>query len=168
MPEDMTPPQAGSGRPVNVDSTGKPMPLTTRAITRGLLGGADAQQSPRGSRVSVVVCFKRDLTPTAERAVTVSNFSTCLRSTALGGIGGGSVQLARQINDIASDDRLRAGITIKENDWVALCSDSRAVPLVSRGVDWGQTRTYYLTLIGPDWMQSSTRQPDKLVAWARA
>jgi len=169
MPEDMTPPRA-AGRPISVDASGNPLPLTNKGDYSWFASVVPAPNNPRRFTVSIVVCCKRDLTATAtvppaavaERAVPilpVTNFFD-------GGVGGGSVQLQREINDIGSDNP-PAGINIKENDWVALCSTSGATSGLCRWYRVGSIgdNTSYLTLIGPNWTPSvDPNHPDKLVA----
>jgi hypothetical protein len=152
MPEDMKPPRA-AGRPINVDLSGNPQPLTFKGDYSWFASVVPMPSNPLRFTVSIIVCCKRDLTtPTSERAVPVTTFFD-------NGLGGGSVQLQREINDIASDDP-PAGITVKENDWVALCSPKglcRWYRIGSLGDD-----SSYLTLIGPDWQ--ATPGQDHLVA----
>ncbi len=155
MPEDMHPPQA-VGRPsVMVDpTTNGPSNVGDYSWFASVVPDPS---NPNRFTVSIVVCCKRDLSKTAERAVPIpqGNFFD-------NGVGGGSVQLAREINDIGSDNP-PAGIAVKENDWVALCSASgliRWYRIGSIGDD-----SSYLTLIGPDWTPATQNQPpDQLVA----
>ena len=58
-----------------------------------------------------------------------------------------------------------AGIAVKENDWVALCSPSglcRWYRIASIGDTNPTDTTQYLTLIGPDWIPTPGK--DQLVA----
>jgi hypothetical protein len=159
MPEDMHPPQP-IGRPtVMVDpTTNNPSNVGDYSWFASVV---PSPNNPLRFTVSIVVCCKRDLStmpppappgmPVAERAVKVGAFFD-------GGLGGGSVQLVREINDIGSDNP-PAGIAVKENDWVALCSTSglcRWYRIGSIG-----DNSSYLTLIGPDWTPATN---DQLVA----
>jgi type II secretory pathway pseudopilin PulG len=155
MPEDLNlKPRLPIGRPQNLDSTGKAFPLDFAGAYSWFLTVVPTPNNPTRFTVSVVVCFQRNLALTGERAVPVSTF---FDQTAIPGnpapvaLAGGSLQLQREINDIASDvtSNTVAGIAIKENDWVALCNTSglcRWYRVAQTGDD-----TKYLTLIGPDW-----------------
>ena len=153
MPENMTPAQP-IGRPVTVNYGG--------TYTWFLTVTPQPNNATRFT-VSVVVCFNRNRTTNGERAVTVNQFYDS-------GLGGGSVQLARPINDVASDKTANtlAGIQIKENDWVALCNTSglcrwyRVASVGDTNPTDTNTTPQYLTLIGPDWV--ATPGSDKLVA----
>ncbi len=128
--------------------------------------------------VSVVVCFNRNLTTNpagaamGERAVPVTTFfDQAAINKAPVAIGGGSILLnPRPINDIQSDATASpptvAGISLKENDWVALCSPTNGlcrwyrVAAIGDNIpgDTGQ----FLTLIGPDWVPTPGK--DQLIA----
>ncbi len=151
LPEDMNPPRP-VGRPITVDGNNNPVPMTNSGDYSWFASVVPAPNNPLRFTVSIVVCCKRDLTSTAERAVVVEAFFD-------NGLGGGSLQLNREINDIGSDNP-PAGIAVKENDWVAMCSPSglcRWYRIGSIG-----DNSSYLTLIGPDW--TATPGQDKLVA----
>ena len=161
FPEDMNPPRA-VGRPITVDGNNNPVPMTNSGDYSWFASVVPSLNNPLQFTVSIVVCCKRDLstlpapaqpgTPLAERAVAVETFFD-------NGSGGGSLQLEREINDIGSDNP-PAGIAVKENDWVALCSPSglcRWYRIGSIG-----DNSSYLTLIGPDWAATPGR--DKLIA----
>ena len=123
--------------------------------------------------VSVVVCHKRNFPPPGvtpipafERAVPVQLFwdvpqtspPTTPPSNPAGAVayGGGSVQLGSPINDDPTNTTI--GITVKENDWVALCSTSTGLCAWYRVVAIGNTTDASgnafncLTLSGPDWV----------------
>ncbi len=176
MPEDLKPPQA-IGRPQNLDASGVAHPLDYQGAYSWFLTVTPQPNIPTRFVVSVVVCFNRTLTPnasggaTGERAVPVTTFydSAAINKTAVA-IGGGSVYLGtRPINDTPSDETANpstvAGIALKENDWVALCSPSglcRWYRVASIGDTNPTDTTQSLTLIGPDWIPTPGK--DQLVA----
>ncbi len=113
---------------------------------------------------SVVVCYKRNFPATAgaqfEKAVQVANFYDAPTQTAgQVALSGGSITLVLGSNslptpindDPTSPPGTTAGITVKENDWVALCSKSTGLCTWYRVVAIGDT-SGYLTLNGPDWV----------------
>ena len=156
MPEDMVPKQP-IGRPTLMAD-----PTTKQLIPKGdyswFATVTPMPNNPTRFNVSIVVCCKRILTQASERAVQVTSFFD-------NGLGGGSIQLSREINDIAGDATAgtAAGIAVKENDWVALCSQKglcRWYRIASIG-----DNTQYLTLIGPDWTPAAG---DQVVTLGRA
>jgi len=154
MPEDMTPPQP-EGRPTLMFDTNFTHPPNSKPMATGdyswFASVVPMPNNPTRFTVSIVVCYKRGPTAASERAVPVTTFFDS-------GFGGGSIQLNREINDIAGDPP--AGIAVKENDWVALCNPKglcRWYRIASIG-----DNSEYLTLIGPDW--TPTPGKDQLVA----
>ncbi len=180
------------GRPRNLNATptASDNPLDHTGAYSWFLTVTPQPNNPVRFTVSVVVCFKRNLpaqppappTPIGERAVTVTTFyDQQTVNNAQVAIGGGSIYLGpvppnsltavcRPINDMSYDETASpptvAGITIKENEWVALCNAfglCRWYRVASVG-DTNPTDTgQYLTLIGPDWPNPSPGQ-DRLVA----
>ena len=149
MPEDAVDPGTKKpypvGRPQNLDLKGSASPLDNAGSYSWFLSVVPVDNNPNCFLVSVVVCFKREVAAEAERAVVVNDFYDA-------GIGGGSVVLASNIND--------AAVSVKENDWVALCSADglcRWYRVAAIGDDGTN-----LTLIGPDWTPAKGK--DKLVA----
>jgi hypothetical protein len=172
FPEDMKPAQP-YGRPLNMMTTG-PTPNTPQALNHEGKYSWFATVTPEINNptrfyVSIVVCFNRNRTQSGERAVLVASFyDTASLNGANVALGGGSIQLtARQINDIPRDSPNNvAGISLKENEWVALVSAQGLCRWyrVAAVADPLPTDTMqYLTLIGPDWV-SPTPGSDKLVA----
>jgi len=159
MPEDMTPPQP-VGRPaVMLDPTNKPIP---NGDYSWFVTVTPTPNNPTRFTVSIVVCYKRVLTASSEWAVTVAKFWDKVPiNGAFVAPGGGSVQIDPNAGVPP------AGIELKENDWVALCSPAglcRWYRIASIAYDSGsQTPISYLTLIGPDWAPA-TEGKDKLVA----
>ena len=157
LPENFTPAQP-VGRPVNMVG-GNPSPLDYRGDYTWF---ASVVPQPNSSRftVSVVVCYKR-LVDTVAREhsntnnpVIVSSLHDSVNGVAL---AGGSVQLNAALNDPAN------GISVHENDWVALCSSAglcRWYRIAAISDD-----TTQLTLVGPDWVNPSPGS-DKVVALA--
>jgi len=144
-----------------------PSPLNYTGAYSWFLTVTPMVNVPRRFTVSVVVCFGRNLTLSGERAVTVTNFyDTAKVNGESVAIGGGSLQLQRQINDIPSDETNNppsvAGINLKENDWVALYSGTTGLCRWYRVASIGDN-TQYVTLIGPDWA-SPTANSDKVIA----
>lgn len=86
----------------------------------------------RNYTVSVVVCYKRNLTGGGEQAVAVSSFLG-------GGYGGGTIQLALPVSDI-----------VKTDQWVML-TNSVGVPVVAKWYRVVGVGADYLSLVGPDW-----------------
>ena len=165
MPEDMTPPQP-VGRPtMMLDASYKPVPngdFSWFATVTPMLN------NPTRFTVSIVVCSKRVLNATSERAVTVSQFYDQVTS---GGSsvapGGGSILLSRPITDIPGDTP--SGIALKENDWVALCNKNglcRWYRVASIGNYDPTITNQYMTLVGPDWPNPAAGS-DQLVALAQ-
>ena len=171
MPEDLNlKPPLPVGRPVNIIG-GVASPLAPDGAYSWFLTVTPQPNNPTRFTVSVVVCCNRTFTPTGERAVAVASF---FDQTAIPGsptpvaLGGGSILLsARTINDTAADVTANsvANIAIKENEWVALCSQAglcRWYRVAQVGdPDPQLPNQQYLTLIGPDWTPA---QGDQLVA----
>ena len=151
----------GRPRNLNANAGSNDNPLNYTGAYTWFLTVTPQPNNPVRFNVSVVVCFNRNRAATGERAVTVSQFYDS-------GVGGGSLQLARPINDIGTDSP-PAGITIKENDWVALCNTAglcrwyRVAAVGDSNPTDTSTTPQYLTLVGPDW-QSPAAGSDKLVA----
>jgi type II secretory pathway pseudopilin PulG len=174
LPEDMNPPQA-VGRPLNITTNGTPQPLAASGDYSWFATVTRLPNNPTLYNVSIVVCYKRNLTPSGERAVPVSQFfDTANLNGAQVALGGGSVQLARPVNDTPADASSNppsvAGIQLKENDWVALVSTSgntkglcRWYRVAALGDPDPTDKTQYLTLIGPDWVNPAPGS-DLLVA----
>ncbi len=104
--------------------------------------------------VSIVVCYKRDVT--AEKAVAIPVAQFYDKSADGTALGGGSVKLSAPISDAVGAAN---GIAVKENDWVALCNNKglcRWYRVASIGDD-----SSLLTLVGPDWTPTAG---DQLVA----
>ena len=157
LPENLTPPQA-AGRPQNLDTSGNANPLTYSGDYTWFATVTPEANSTRYV-VSIVVCYKRVLNnPASERGVTVNTFYDMVTPPGSGyqvALGGGNIQLAREINDTTTDttNGTVAGINVRENDWVALCSASglcRWYRVAAIGDNTSQ-----LTLVGPDWAAPS-------------
>jgi hypothetical protein len=172
MPEDMKPAQP-VGRPLNMGATGTMQPLDYAGAYTWFLSVVPVPNNPTRFTVSVVVCFQRAFPAapqTGERAVAVNTFFDKVKvNNTMVALGGGSVQLARPINDTQADSTASpptvTGINLKEDDWVALCNKDglcRWYRIAQIGDD-----SSYLTLVGPDWMPDPN-QPDKLVAVGRS
>jgi type II secretory pathway pseudopilin PulG len=166
LPEELRKPQP-VGRPQNPDAMGNPFPLDYRGDLTWFLTVTPVPNTPTRFTASVVVCFKRDVTaPTAERAVNVKTFFDRITVNGVGvALGGGSIDLDREINDTQADvvGNTAGGIDVRENDWVALCSGNglcRWYRVAAVGDDSSK-----LTLIGPDWFPAAG---DKLVALGRS
>jgi hypothetical protein len=130
--------------------------------------------NPTRFSVSVVVCYKRlSSNAASERAVAVSQYYD--KATVAGAtvaLGGGSVLLARPINDIAYDSAsgTTTGVNVREGDWVALCNSNglcrwyRVAQIgnedasTAAGAAPGASTTgsNQLTLVGPDWVPGTT------------
>ncbi len=89
-------------------------------------------------RVSVAVCYRRELSPQGEQVVQVGQFLSQ-------GLGGGSVRLADAVD-------------VKENQWIMLCGQrpsptggARTVCHWYRVVMTSEAPRSLLTLAGPDW-----------------
>ncbi len=142
--------------------------------------------NPARFTVSVVVCYARTLNPAAgqvaEIAVPVTKFTDTV--TVPGGanvaLAGGSIQLApgTMVNSTIGVNGGQSGITVRENDWVALVrgaspdSSSQFPPgyiqwyrVAAVGDSSDPTQPGELTLAGPDWQlpKSYTPGADKLV-----
>jgi len=141
LPEEMNPPQP-VGRP------------TTNPTHKGdyswFLTVVPTPNNPTRFTVSVVVCCKRDFPPIAATACEVS--APILASGFYDlGFGGGSVARPNQFTGL---------ITVKENDWLALCGTNAAKPIQTicrwyRVVAVGDDGLS-MTLVGPDWDTSYT------------
>ena len=167
MPEDMTPKQP-IGRPsVMLDANNKPINQADYSwfatVTPMPIGAAN----PTQFSVSIVVCYKRVLAAASERAVPVQTFfDQAPVNGSIVALGGGSIKLTREVNDIASDVTAKTtGIAVKENDWVALCNSQTGLCRWYRIASIGDDSSY-LTLIGPDW--TPTPGKDNLVALAQS
>jgi hypothetical protein len=120
--------------------------------------------APLRSRVSVVVCYKRDFgnpsagQPPAERAVPVNAFYDLNNNVA---ISGGSILLGMPVNDA------QGTIRVREGDWVALFKGNSNSTAVRGLCTWYRViaiadpaagGTQALTLNGPDWPTSGSDQ----------
>ena len=137
--------------------------------------------NPSRFTVSVVVCYARTLNPTAgqvaELAIPVTSFGDQVTIPNAGNVAlaGGSIVLDSTIPMTAG---ALGGITVRENDWVALVRGASpdAAPQFPAGyIQWyrvaaigdssDSTAGAQLTLAGPDWQLPKAYTPgtDKLI-----
>jgi Tfp pilus assembly protein PilV len=161
LPENMKPAQP-PGRPVPIMSNNK---IQSQGDYSWFLSVTPDRNNPTRFMVSVVVCYRRTLNPTAgqvaEQAFPVKTFTDAITPTNAGtvALAGGTVQLTTPMTNGAL-----GGITLRENNWVALVS----VPppngnasasaaycqwyrIAALGDNSDPTQGAWLTLAGPDW-----------------
>ncbi len=165
-PENMKPAQP-PGRPIPVLDASKK--IASKGDYSWFATVMPCPSNPARFTVSVVVCYARTLNPSAgqvaEAAFPVATFSDAVGvSGGTAALAGGSIQLDK--NSPMTNGTL-GGITVRENDWVALVrgvgpnSGTPQVPpsgycqwyrVAAIGDNDDPTQGAQLTLVGPDWI----------------